>query len=195
MQRIRDIVCGLEDKIEVLDDLIEEEISVIRFHIRNQDKNKAMVSIKKKKGYEIQIKELNNKIESINFIISKMDQSLTDMEVIEAQKHTSEEIKKILGSSTIDKTENHVDNIQDQMKQIDEMSITITQSNLNFVFDERELDDEYNEFLGDQSETQENVKEVDISKTNIAEFKVPKNVLPNKSVLNKTTPNKKVLVF
>ena len=59
----------------------------------------------------------------------------------------------------------------------------------------RELDDEYNEFVNNQSEIKENVKEIDISKTNIAEFKIPKNVLPNKSVLNKTTPNKKVLVF
>ncbi|KAI9208186.1 Snf7-domain-containing protein [Polychytrium aggregatum] len=144
----KDAIVKLRETLEMLDKResylqtrIDNELKLAR---ANASKNKkvALMALKKKKVYEGQMEKLSQTKFTIEQQVMTIENANVNLETIKALKTGGDTLKAIHGELNVDKVDNVMDDIREQMDVANEISEAISQPTFGQELDEDELNAE-----------------------------------------------------
>ncbi|GEQ67671.1 hypothetical protein JCM33374_g1336 [Metschnikowia sp. JCM 33374] len=138
---LREHIQMLNKKRAHLESQIEEQEQLARKHIAT---NKALAknALKRKKGYETNLMKIENQIDSLETQLTAIESANLNLETMKAMKQGASAMKQIHGEYDVDKVENTMDDIREQVELADEISEAISRPVGTGYVDEDELDEE-----------------------------------------------------
>ncbi|KAI8618739.1 Snf7-domain-containing protein [Chytriomyces sp. MP71] len=140
--KLRESLEMLEKREKYLNTKVESELKVAK---ANAAKNKkvALMALKKKKAYENQIDKIMGSRMTLEQQMMALETANVNLETMGAMKSAAEALKGIHGNLDINKVEDTMEDIRDQMDLANEINDAIAQPvNFGTEFDEDELDAE-----------------------------------------------------
>lgn len=140
--KLKETLDILEKRQAILEKKIENEEKIAR---ANATKNKriAIAALKRKRAYNNEIEKMMGSRMTIETQIMAIENANTNLTTLESMKYGASTLKNIHGKMNIDKVEDTMDDIREQMDLANEISDAIAQPiNFGEVFDEDELNAE-----------------------------------------------------
>lgn len=138
---LREHILMLNKKHAHLELQINDQDALARKHISS---NKALAknALKRKKGYEANLLKIENQIDSLETQLTAIESANLNLETMKAMKQGASAMKQIHGEYDVDKVENTMDDIREQVELADEISEAISRPVGAEYVDEDELDEE-----------------------------------------------------
>lgn len=138
---LREHIQMLNKKRSHLELQITEQELLARKYITT---NKAMAknALKRKKGYESNLMKIENQIDSLETQLTAIESANLNLETMKAMKQGASAMKQIHGEYDVDKVENTMDDIREQVELAEEISEAISRPVGSEYVDEDELDEE-----------------------------------------------------
>jgi len=140
--KLREMITVLEKKEKYLQLKVDQELAIAR---ENATKNKraALMALKRKRQYENEIGKINGTMTTLETQVMTIENANVNLEALNAMKAGSDAMKSIHGSINIDKVDDTMDDIREQMDLANEVSSAISQPvGFGIEFDEDELNNE-----------------------------------------------------
>lgn len=182
---LREHIQMLNKKRSHLESQIEDQDKLARKHIAT---NKALAknALKRKKGYETNLMKIENQIDSLETQLTAIEGANLNLETMKAMKQGALAMKQIHGEYDVDKVENTMDDIREQVELADEISEAISRPVGGEYVDEDELDEE---LAALQEEEQESKQKNTSTKTPAQKAPATEEPeLPNFPTVNKNKP-------
>ena len=167
----------LDKQINLLNTDIENANKEIKLLLKQKLQQHALKLLKKRKNLEKQLDLKHQQIDNLHVMMLNMQQADTSKQTIEAFSKSAETIKNINKEFDLDKIDELMFNVQDNLKISHEIESTLSKSVLsNNDVDEEELEEELNELIKQKSTNKLNDQEFDAKKFSIDDLL---NDLPN----------------
>lgn len=182
---LREHIQMLNKKRSHLEGQIADQDAIARKNILT-NKIVAKNALKRKKGYEVNLMKIENQIDSLETQLTAIEGANLNLETMKAMKQGAQAMKQIHGEYDVDKVENTMDDIREQVELADEISEAISRPVGNEYIDEDELDEEL-------AALQEEANEEKAAKNKPASIpaqrqSIPQESLPDFPTVNKTQP-------
>ncbi|CAH1767995.1 9718_t:CDS:2, partial [Entrophospora sp. SA101] len=141
---LRDTLQMLEKRENHLQSKIDAEIKTARSHATT-NKRAALMALKRKKQYETQMEKLSGAKFTIETQVMAIESANVNLETIKAMETGAEAMKTIHGSMDINKVDDTMDSIREQMDLSDEISNAISGPMLGIPLDDVKLEAELEE--------------------------------------------------
>jgi charged multivesicular body protein 4 len=176
---LREHISTLLKKRNHLEQQMADQDAIAR---KNITTNKAVAknALKRKKGYETNLLKVENQIETLENQLISIEGANLNLETMKAMKQGAQAMKQIHGEYNVDKVEDTMDEIREQVELADEISEAISRPVGSEYIDEDELDEELAQLQ------QEEADKVAQPVEKVRPDKV--NHLPNFPTTNKTAP-------
>ncbi|KAK6456129.1 vacuolar-sorting protein SNF7 [Scheffersomyces xylosifermentans] len=178
---LREHISTLNKKKSHLESQIADQDALARKYISTK-KELAKNALKKKKVYETNLMKIENQMESLETQLSAIEGANLNLETMKAMKQGASAMKQIHGEYNVDKVEETMDDIREQVELADEISEAISRPVGSEFIDEDELDEELA-----QLQEEENQK-TQVPAEKIQPEKAPAEKLPTFPTVNKNTP-------
>jgi charged multivesicular body protein 4 len=178
---LREHIQTLNKKRGHLEQQMSDQDAMARKYI-STNKVLAKNALKKKKGYETNLIKIENQIESLETQLTAIEGANLNLETMKAMKQGASAMKQIHGEYNVDKVEETMDDIREQVELADEISDAISRPVGTEYVDEDELDEE----LAALQEEERQLHAVPAQK--VQPKKVPQEELPNFPSVTKTAP-------
>ncbi|EEY60311.1 uncharacterized protein PITG_12696 [Phytophthora infestans T30-4] len=110
-----------------------------------KDKRGAIFALKRKKMYEAEVEKLQGARMTLETQVMTLESAHVNMETFTALRSGAEQMKSIHGQMNVDKVDNIMDDIQEEMATADEIGRAISQPLGSQLYDDDELEDELRE--------------------------------------------------
>uniref|UniRef100_M4BS41 Uncharacterized protein n=1 Tax=Hyaloperonospora arabidopsidis (strain Emoy2) TaxID=559515 RepID=M4BS41_HYAAE len=107
-----------------------------------KDKRGAIFALKRKKMLEAEVEKLQGARMTLETQVMTLESAHVNMETFTALRSGAEQMKAIHGQMNVDKVDNIMDDIQEEMATADEIGRAISQPLGSQLYDEDELEDE-----------------------------------------------------
>ena len=138
---LREHIQMLNKKKSHLEDQVSDQEALARKYVAT-NKNLAKNALKRKKGYEGQLMKIENQIDSLETQLTAIESANLNLETMKAMKQGANAMKQIHGEYDVDKVENTMDDIREQVELADEILEAISRPVRSEYVDEDELEDE-----------------------------------------------------
>ncbi|KAM9924529.1 hypothetical protein OXX59_000982 [Metschnikowia pulcherrima] len=171
---LREHIQMLNKKRSHLESQIADQDALARKYIAS---NKALAknALKRKKGYETNLMKIENQIDSLETQLTAIEGANLNLETMKAMKQGASAMKQIHGEYDVDKVENTMDDIREQVELADEISEAISRPVGTGYVDEDELDEE---LAALQAEDQEARQEKQPQKQTSEPQRQPQQAMP-----------------
>ncbi|CAJ0898031.1 4248_t:CDS:10 [Entrophospora sp. SA101] len=141
---LRDTLQMLEKREKHLQSKIDAELKTARSNATT-NKRAALMALKRKKQYETQLEKLSGAKFTIETQVMAIESANVNLETMKAMEKGAEAMKTIHGSMDINKVDETMDSIREQMDLSDEISNAISGQMLGIPLDDEELEAELEE--------------------------------------------------
>lgn len=181
---LREHIQMLNKKRSHLELQIADQDALARKYIAS---NKALAknALKRKKGYETNLMKIENQIDSLETQLTAIEGANLNLETMKAMKQGALAMKQIHGEYDVDKVENTMDDIREQVELADEISEAILRPVGTGYVDEDELDEE---LAALQAEDQEARQEKQPQKQTLEPQRQPQQAMPAFPLVAQVTP-------
>lgn len=138
---LREHIQMLNKKRNHLELQINDQEQLARKYI-STNKVLAKNALKRKKGYETNLMKIENQIDSLETQLTAIEGANLNLETMKAMKQGALAMKQIHGEYDVDKVENTMDDIREQVELAEEISEAISRPVGTEYVDEDELDEE-----------------------------------------------------
>lgn len=138
---LREHIQMLNKKRNHLELQINDQDQLARKYITT-NKVLAKNALKRKKGYETNLMKIENQIDSLETQLTAIEGANLNLETMKAMKQGALAMKQIHGEYDVDKVENTMDDIREQVELAEEISDAISRPVGTEYVDEDELDEE-----------------------------------------------------
>jgi charged multivesicular body protein 4A/B len=136
----------LEKKEKHLDTKIQQETDFARSHA-SSNKNQALMALKRRKQYEIQQENIRGARFNLETQIMTIENAHINLETLQAMKSGSAAMKSIHGELDVDKVDDVMEEVREQMDLANEISTAISNPlGIDSSIDEDELEAELERF-------------------------------------------------
>lgn len=140
--QLRETLDILEKRQAILEKKIENEEKIARANV-TKNKRMALAALKRKRAYNNEIEKMMGSRMTIETQIMVIENASTNLSTLKAMKTGASALSNIHGKMNIDKVEDTMDDIREQMDIANEISDAIAQPlDYGNVIDEDELNDE-----------------------------------------------------
>lgn len=155
---LREHIQMLNKKRTHLELQINDQDQLARKHLAT---NKAMAknALKRKKGYEANLMKIENQIDSLETQLTAIEGANLNLETMKAMKQGAQAMKQIHGEYDVDKVENTMDDIREQVELAEEISEAISRPVGGEYVDEDELEEELAALQAEEAETNQAQKQ------------------------------------
>lgn len=155
---LREHIQMLNKKRTHLELQINDQDQLARKHLAT---NKVMAknALKRKKGYEANLMKIENQIDSLETQLTAIEGANLNLETMKAMKQGAQAMKQIHGEYDVDKVENTMDDIREQVELAEEISEAISRPVGGEYVDEDELDEELAALQEEENEAKEQQKQ------------------------------------
>ncbi|KAF6013302.1 hypothetical protein HII12_002017 [Brettanomyces bruxellensis] len=172
--KLREHIATLNKKQGYLEKQIEQQEQIAR---KNVTKNRTMAkqALRRKKKLESDLERIENQIESLETQLSAIESANLNLETMKAMKQGAKAIKQIHSDFNVDKVDETMDDIRDQVEASEEISDAISRPLGADNIDDDELEDELAQMQQDEvDESMTNTKaKVEKEKPGISQAKLP----------------------
>lgn len=175
---LREHISTLLKKRNHLEQQMADQDAIARKNITT-NKAAAKNALKRKKGYETNLFKVENQIETLENQLISIEGANLNLETMKAMKQGALAMKQIHGEYNVDKVEDTMDEIREQVELADEISEAISRPVGSEYIDEDELDEEL---------AQLQQEEVDKTVEAPKKVKQPAQELPEFPTASKTAP-------
>ncbi|CCE83366.1 Piso0_003941 [Millerozyma farinosa CBS 7064] len=151
---LREHIQMLNKKRSYLEQQISEQDALARKYI-STNRTLAKNALKRKKGYETNMMKIENQIDTLESELSTIEGANLNLETMRAMKQGAQAMKHIHGEYDVDKVENTMDDIREQVELADEISEAISRPIGTEYVDEDELDEELAELQQEEKESRQ----------------------------------------
>ncbi|KAJ9089964.1 ESCRT-III subunit protein snf7, variant 2 [Entomophthora muscae] len=145
----------LEKRENYLQTQIDKEVKSAKAHLAKNNKRKALEALKRKKQWEEQINKLANTRLNVDTLLMTIENSKVDLETVKVMKQGAEAMKVMQSEMKIEKVEDAMDDVRDQMANAQTISEALSEPIGSGVdFDEDELLKELEEFESELIDSQ-----------------------------------------
>ncbi|CAN3374176.1 hypothetical protein DIURU_003997 [Diutina rugosa] len=176
--QLREQIQILHKKRAHLESQMADQDAIARKNITS-NKTVAKNALKRKKGYEAQLEKLENQIQSLENQLNTIEGANLNLETMRAMKEGAAAMKQIHGEYNVDKVEDTMEEIREQVELADEISEAISRPVGGEYIDEDELDEELAELQREEAERAAPAKAEPVAK------KQPPAALPHFPDVNK----------
>ncbi|KAG7878322.1 hypothetical protein KL905_003837 [Ogataea polymorpha] len=138
---LREHISTLNKKSAFLETQVQEQDAIARKNITT-NKNLAKMALKKKKKLEADILKIENQVESLETQLNAIESANLNLETMKAMKQGAKAMKQMHGDFNVDKVDQTMDDIREQVELSEEISDAISRPLGNDLVDEDELDEE-----------------------------------------------------
>jgi charged multivesicular body protein 4 len=138
---LREHISTLNKKSSYIESQINDQDKLARKYVTT-NKNLAKQALKKKKKLEADLIKIENQIESLEVQLNAIESANLNLETMKAMKQGAKAIKQIHTDFDIDKVDETMDNIREQVEVSEEISEAISRPLGTDFIDEDELDEE-----------------------------------------------------
>ncbi|OZJ06914.1 hypothetical protein BZG36_00083 [Bifiguratus adelaidae] len=136
---MREMLTQLEKRQTYIESRIQQELHIAKVNA-SRNKRVALLALKKKRLFERQIEKLSGARLTLESQLITLDNTQVDLRTLETMKMGNDAMKSIHSSMSIDKVDQTMDDIQDQMDIANEISHSIAQPiGIGDQYDEDEL--------------------------------------------------------
>jgi len=154
ISKLRETIDVLDKREQFLMKKVEKETALAKDYMKKKNKSAALACLKRKKVYESQIEKLSAARMTIETQSMTIEGAQVNLEAMTAMKLGASSMKTIHKDLNIDKVDDTMDEIREQMDVANEISDAISQPLGGTVIDDddllAELDDLSEEALNDQ---------------------------------------------
>ncbi|ABN67403.2 Vacuolar sorting protein SNF7 (Vacuolar protein sorting-associated protein VPS32) [Scheffersomyces stipitis CBS 6054] len=177
---LREHINTLNKKRSHLEQQMADQEAIAR---KNLSTNKAAAknALKKKKGYEVALIKTENQIESLETQLGAIEGANLNLETMKAMKQGASAMKQIHGEYNVEKVEDTMDDIREQVELADEISEAISRPVGTEFVDEDELEEELAALQAEEQQQQ-------VPAQKAAPEKQPAQQLPSFPTVNKAQP-------
>ena len=147
----------LEKRIAHLEQKIKNEVKLAKIKIKNNNKQKALLNLKKKKMYQKQIENLTAQMFNLEQQSIVLEGSILNNQVFDTMNTSKNTLKRVNRNVNVDTVEDLIDNLNTQMSEVEEVNQVLSQPIDNDEYDEDEL---LKELESDSETTEETNKEI-----------------------------------
>ncbi|EDO14742.1 hypothetical protein Kpol_297p3 [Vanderwaltozyma polyspora DSM 70294] len=190
---LREHINLLNKKQSHLQSQINNQVIEAKKFLNSGNKVQAKNALKKKKIYESQLEKLENTIGSLEQQLFSIENANLNLETMKAMKQGSMAMKAIHNGLDIDKVEDTMDEVREQVELGDEISEAIARPlyvSSTDLIDDEELDEEL-DMLAEESQEQINETLIDVKKPAVAvpasQAKIDLPNVPNAEIKNPVT--------
>jgi len=145
--KLRESSLILEKRENYLQTQVDKEVKAAKAHLAKNNKRKALEALKRKKQWEDQISKLANTRLNVDTLLMTIENSKVDLETVNVMKQGAEAMKIMQSEMKIEKVEDAMDDVRDQMANAQTISDALAEPiGLGAEFDEDELLKELEEF-------------------------------------------------
>lgn len=177
---LREHILTLSKKRDHLELQMADQEALARKYVAAKQNSMAKSALKRKKGYETNLAKVENQIETLTTQLDAIEGANLNLETMKAMKQGAKAMKQMHGEYNVDKVEDTMDEIREQVELADEISEAISRPVGAEYIDEDELEDE---LAALQAEEQEK-HEVPAEKVKPQK----EEALPHFPAVNKTVP-------
>ncbi|KAN0035127.1 hypothetical protein ACTA71_004386 [Dictyostelium dimigraforme] len=170
----------LEKRQTFLQDKVEKEQEKAKVFVSQKRKREALLCLKKRNSYQNEVTKLQGSFETLNSQITALENAKMNMEILSSMRDGARSLKELHGHLTIDKVDDVIEEIQEQMEIHEEISNAISQPLGGQVEDEEELLRELAEYEQEELDAQ------------LLNIKAPSRELPQEIQLNFPATSKTV---
>ncbi|KAH3670724.1 hypothetical protein OGAPHI_001239 [Ogataea philodendri] len=138
---LREHISTLNKKSAFLETQIQEQDAIARKNVTS-NKNLAKMALKKKKKLETDVLKIENQVESLETQLNAIESANLNLETMKAMKQGAKAMKQMHGDFNVDKVDQTMDDIREQVELSEEISDAISRPLGNDLVDEDELDEE-----------------------------------------------------
>mgnify|MGYP001030246134 CR=1 FL=1 len=177
---LREHISTLNKKRSHLELQISDQDGIARKNITS-NKTAAKNALKRKKQYEANLLKVENQIETLENQLYSIEGANLNLETMKAMKQGAQAMKQIHGEYNVDKVEDTMDEIREQVELADEISEAISRPVGSEYVDEDELDEELAELQKEEAEKH-------VVPEKVAAKPQENQQLPSFPTVNKTAP-------
>ncbi|EGW34785.1 uncharacterized protein SPAPADRAFT_57850 [Spathaspora passalidarum NRRL Y-27907] len=149
---LREHIQTLNKKKSHLEQQMADQDAMARKYVASKQNNLAKNALKRKKGYEANLMKVENQIETLETQLISIEGANLNLETMKAMKQGASAMKQIHGEYNVDKVEDTMDEIREQVELADEISEAISRPVGNEFVDEDELEEELAALQEEQAE-------------------------------------------
>ncbi|GME83407.1 unnamed protein product [Ambrosiozyma monospora] len=138
---LREHINTLNKKTAHLETQIQAQDKIARAQI-TKNKAQAKLALKKKKKFETELVKIENQIESLETQLTAIESANLNLETMKAMKQGAKAMKQMHGDFNIDKVDQTMDDIKEQVDLSEEISDAISRPLGTDMIDDDELEDE-----------------------------------------------------
>ena len=153
-----------EKRIAHLEQKIKNEVKLAKIKIKNNNKQKALLNLKKKKMYQKQIENLTAQMFNLEQQSIVLEGSILNNQVFDTMNTSKNTLKRVNRNVNVDTVEDLMDNLNTQMSEVEEVNQVLSQPIDNDDYDEDEL---LKELESDSETTEETNKEIMTTEINL----------------------------
>ncbi|CAG8644029.1 31665_t:CDS:2, partial [Gigaspora margarita] len=142
--RLRETLQMLEKRENHLQNKIDSELKIAKTNATS-NKRAALMALKRKKQYESQIEKIGGSRITIEAQVMAIESANVNLETIKAMESGAEAMKAIHGSMDINKVDDIMDSVRENMDLADEISNAISAPMIGVDLDDDELTAELEE--------------------------------------------------
>tara|TARA_B100001093_G_scaffold505803_2_gene563718 strand:- start:2961 stop:3584 length:624 start_codon:yes stop_codon:yes gene_type:complete len=178
IEKNKKIVITLNKRLEHLEKKIELEKNNALEKIKNKKKQSALINLKKKKMYEKQVNNLYSQIGNLEQQIIVLESSAINTNVIDTMKISNNTLKKINKENNIEKVEDLIDNIDEQINLNNEVNQLLSNP-INDLENDQELLEELENLNRDDFEQNTHLPKLPQAPNNKVSFNIENNNIEN----------------
>lgn len=152
---LREHIQTLNKKKNHLQQQMDDQDQLARKYVSSKQTTLAKSALKRKKGYESNLLKVENQIETLETQLISIEGANLNLETMKAMKQGAKAMKQIHGEYDVDKVEDTMDEIREQVELADEISEAISRPVGNEFVDEDELDEELKELEAEAKEQEQ----------------------------------------
>ena len=152
---LREHIQTLNKKKNHLQQQMDDQDQLARKYVSSKQTTLAKSAFKRKKGYESNLLKVENQIETLETQLISIEGANLNLETMKAMKQGAKAMKQIHGEYDVDKVEDTMDEIREQVELADEISEAISRPVGNEFVDEDELDEELKELEAEAKEQEQ----------------------------------------
>lgn len=177
---LREHILTLGKKRDHLEQQMADQDSLARKYVASKQTALAKSALKRKKGYETNLVKVENQIETLTTQLDSIEGANLNLETMKAMKQGAKVMKQMHGEYNVDKVEDTMEEIREQVELADEISEAISRPVGAEYIDEDELEEE----LAALEQEEQEKHEVPVQKVN----QQKEEALPDFPAVNKTVP-------
>ncbi|CEG44342.1 snf7-domain-containing protein [Plasmopara halstedii] len=145
IRKLREQLDSLEKRELHIVKKIELQLQEAKQKSAANDKRGAIFALKRKKMYEAEVEKLQGSRMTLETQVMTLESAHVNMETFTALRSGAEQMKAIHNQMNVDKVDNIMDDIQEEMATADEIGRAISQPLGSQLYDDDELEDELRE--------------------------------------------------